>query len=182
METVCHPSLDAISVRVTSSLVGTGRIAIELRFPYGTGQITAADWTKPDAHTTTLSQPGPGEARFARRLDGDAYDVSAQLGASRTPHRGRAAHVRARSRGGDADNSGSRRPSRLRPSRGPFLRSKTRAPRRGRTGTASGRPAAPSISPAAPIRDGGNWNAASSVAVPDGHPVAPAGFRRRNRG
>jgi hypothetical protein len=78
VETVCHPSLDAVSVRVTSPLVGTGRIAIEFRFPYGTGQITAADWTKPDAHTTTLSQPGPGEARFARRLDGDAYDVSAR--------------------------------------------------------------------------------------------------------
>ena len=78
VETVCHPSLDAVSVRVTSPLVGTGQVAIEFRFPYGTGQITAADWTKPDAHTTTLSQPGPGEARFARRLDGDAYYLSAR--------------------------------------------------------------------------------------------------------
>ena len=78
VETVCHPALDAVSVRVVSPLVGTGRIAVEFRFPYGTGQMTAADWTKPDAHTTVLTRPGPGEARFARRLDGDAYHASAR--------------------------------------------------------------------------------------------------------
>ncbi|MCK7496809.1 MAG: hypothetical protein MZW92_42395 [Comamonadaceae bacterium] len=37
-------------------------MAIEFRFPYGTGQTTAADWTKPEAHTTVLSQPRPDEA------------------------------------------------------------------------------------------------------------------------
>jgi protein-glucosylgalactosylhydroxylysine glucosidase len=78
VETVCHPSLDAVSVRVTSPLVGTGRLAIELRFPYGTGQMTAADWAKPDAHTTELSQPREGEARLARRLDGDTYHAAAR--------------------------------------------------------------------------------------------------------
>jgi hypothetical protein len=75
---VCHPALDAVSVGVASPLVGTGRLAIEVRFPYGTGHITAADWTKPDAHTTVLSQPDPGRARFARRLDGDSYHATAR--------------------------------------------------------------------------------------------------------
>jgi protein-glucosylgalactosylhydroxylysine glucosidase len=75
--TVCHPALDAVGVRVASRLVDTGRIAIELRFPYGTGQATAADWSKPGAHSTVLSRPGPAEARFARRLDGDTYHASA---------------------------------------------------------------------------------------------------------
>jgi len=79
VETVCHPSLDAVSARVTSPLVRRGRIAIEWRFPYGTGQTTAADWTKPGAHTTVLSQPRPGEARFMRTLDADTYYVSARL-------------------------------------------------------------------------------------------------------
>jgi hypothetical protein len=78
VETVCHPAVDAVSVRVLSPLLGTGRLAVEIRFPYGTGQFTTADWTKPDAHTTSLSQPGPGEARFLRRLDGDAYHVAAR--------------------------------------------------------------------------------------------------------
>jgi len=78
VETVCHPLLDAVSVRVVSPLIATGRLAVEFRFPYGTGQATAADWTKPGAHTTVLTRPGPGEARFARRLDGDAYHASAR--------------------------------------------------------------------------------------------------------
>ena len=40
--------------------------------------MTAADWTKPEAHTTVLSQPRAGEARFARRLDGDTYSTTAR--------------------------------------------------------------------------------------------------------
>jgi len=78
VETVCHPTLDAMSVRVTSALAGTGRLAVEIRFAYGTGQTTAADWTKPEAHTTVLTQPRDGEARFARRLDGDTYHAAAR--------------------------------------------------------------------------------------------------------
>ncbi len=78
VETVCHPAIDAMSVRVSSPLVASGRLAVEIAFPYGTGQSTAADWTKPGAHTTVLSQPREGEARFARKLDGDAYHASAR--------------------------------------------------------------------------------------------------------
>ena len=73
VETMGHPTLDAVSVRVISPLVKTGRIAIELRFPYGTGHMTAADWTKPEAHRTVLTQPHPNEARFVRTLDADTY-------------------------------------------------------------------------------------------------------------
>ena len=51
VETMCHPSLDAVGVRVTSALLRTGRVKVALRFPYGTGQTTAADWSRPDAHT-----------------------------------------------------------------------------------------------------------------------------------
>lgn len=78
VETVCHPSIDAVSVRATSPLAGSGRLAIEIRFPYGTGQTTAADWTKPDAHTTVLRQPRDGQALFARTLDEDSYYAGAR--------------------------------------------------------------------------------------------------------
>ncbi len=73
VETVSHPALDGVGVKVRSPLLGTGRLAIEVRFPYGTGQTTAADWTRPDAHRTVLSQPHPDEARFTRTLDADSY-------------------------------------------------------------------------------------------------------------
>ena len=76
VETVSHPVLDGVGVQVRSKLLGTGRVAIEFSFPYGTGQMTAADWTKPEAHRTAFTQPGRDEARFVRTLDADTYHAS----------------------------------------------------------------------------------------------------------
>ena len=73
METLCHPRLDLVAVRVVSPLVRRGRIAIRLRFPYGTGGATAADWTRPEAHETALVRSSPGGAELERRLDDDLY-------------------------------------------------------------------------------------------------------------
>ncbi len=81
VQTAAHPSLDAVSVRADSPLIRSGRAAIEIRFPYGTGQVATADWTKPEAHTTVLTQPGPLEARFARTLDADGYVAAARWSA-----------------------------------------------------------------------------------------------------
>jgi hypothetical protein len=78
VETVCHPGRDVLAVRVTSPLTRQGRIALRLRFPYGTGQTTAADWNNPAAHQTVLARRGTAGADFARRLDGDAYHVAAR--------------------------------------------------------------------------------------------------------
>ena len=80
VETVVHPSVDAVAVRVRSRLLGTPRLSMTLRFPYGTGQMTAADWTKADAHTTTVarsSSSAPASAEFHRTLDADRYVVRA---------------------------------------------------------------------------------------------------------
>jgi len=76
--TVCHPRLDAVGVRVVSALLKTGRVKIDVRFPYGTDQTTAADWSRPDAHLTVLTQPRPNQARFVRTLDADTYYAAAQ--------------------------------------------------------------------------------------------------------
>ena len=76
VETLCHPSLDAIAVRVVSPLVGRGQIAIRLRFPYGSGDTTSADWTRPEAHETTLLRSGERSAALVRRLDDDRYHVN----------------------------------------------------------------------------------------------------------
>ena len=78
VETVCHPTLDLVAVRVTSPLVAKGQIAIELKFPYGTGAVKTADWDHPKSHETTLSQPAANRARFARKLDNDQYEVAAR--------------------------------------------------------------------------------------------------------
>jgi hypothetical protein len=77
VRTVCHPSLDAVAVEVTSPLAGRGQLAVEIHFPYGTGQTVTADWTRPEAHHTALAQPAPGTARFSRTLDADTYVADA---------------------------------------------------------------------------------------------------------
>ncbi len=77
VETMSHPTLDAVVVRVRSPLVRAGRLAIEFSFPYGTGQATAADWTQPEAHRTILTRPSSNEAQFERRLDADTYYAAA---------------------------------------------------------------------------------------------------------
>ena len=56
VETVCDPKLDAIAVHVKSPLVKSGRLAIQIHFPYGTGDTKTADWNHPDAHETILTQ------------------------------------------------------------------------------------------------------------------------------
>jgi hypothetical protein len=78
VETLCHPARDAIAVRVRSRLLQSGRVRISLRFPYGTGNVATADWTKPGAHRTVRTMRGSNAAGFARTLDADRYDASLQ--------------------------------------------------------------------------------------------------------
>ncbi len=78
VHTVCDPVTDAIAVRVKSPLLKSKRLAIEIHFPYGTGDVKTADWSQPDAHETVLLQPSVkamNEAVFSRKLDNDRYLV-----------------------------------------------------------------------------------------------------------
>jgi hypothetical protein len=75
--TLVHPAQDAIAARIESPLLATGRLRLVLAFPYGTGEASAADWTRPEAHRTTL-ESGPQSATFERRLDRDSYRATLQ--------------------------------------------------------------------------------------------------------
>ncbi len=86
VETVGHPEVDQIGVRVRSRLVRLGRLAIELRFPYGTGNASAADWTRPEAHETRVLKRRPGSAELRRTLDRDRYNVALAWGGQATLH------------------------------------------------------------------------------------------------
>ena len=77
VETVCHPDGDAIAVRVVSPLVKEKRLAIQIHFPYGTGDVATMDWTQPGAHETLLNQPDSHHADFYRKLDNDTYCAAA---------------------------------------------------------------------------------------------------------
>ena len=78
VQTICLPDSDAIAVQVFSPLIREKRLAVRIHFPYGTGETITADWGHPEAHTTTLSQPGPDQAEFVRKLDNDEYFVAAR--------------------------------------------------------------------------------------------------------
>ena len=84
VETVCDPNLDAIAVRVKSPLLKPGRLAIQVHFPYGTGETVTADWSQPEAHETVLNQPQPSQVDFFRKLDNDAYFAAARWTAGAT--------------------------------------------------------------------------------------------------
>jgi hypothetical protein len=74
VETCAHPDYDALAVQIDSPLVASGRLSVELAFPYGSPQSSGANWKKPDAHTTRLTQ-GDRQADFDRQLDDDRYVV-----------------------------------------------------------------------------------------------------------
>jgi hypothetical protein len=69
VETCCHPTADMIAVRVI------GRIPVVFEFPYGSGAMNAADWTRPNKHTTQQLEGGPNFSVLDRRLDSDSYNV-----------------------------------------------------------------------------------------------------------
>ncbi len=81
VETLCDAGQDAIAVRVVSPLAQSGRLGIKIHFPYGTGAIKTADWSKPEAHETILHRNGNQAARFSRKLDNDIYQVNAHWSA-----------------------------------------------------------------------------------------------------
>ena len=73
VQTCADPARDGLAVRVESPTLGEGSAAVRLAFPYGSPAVGAADWTKPDAHTTALERVETNGARFVRTLDADRY-------------------------------------------------------------------------------------------------------------
>lgn len=69
VETCCHPTRDVVAVRFSRPLT------IALTFPYGSPGLSGADWQKPSAHETKMTQAGH-RADFARKLDMDQYVAS----------------------------------------------------------------------------------------------------------
>ncbi len=76
VQTVCHPQRDLLAVRIESPLIADNRLSLFLRFPYGSEVWrNAADWEKPDRHTTSL-RVNENQALFTRILDDDRYYVN----------------------------------------------------------------------------------------------------------
>jgi hypothetical protein len=77
VQTSCHPELNQIAVHITSGLIASGQLAVELSFPYGNGsfQGNGADWGRPEAHRTQMAMHGR-RADFTRTMDAGRYHAA----------------------------------------------------------------------------------------------------------
>lgn len=76
--TACHPSVDAIGISVTSDLISTGQIKVFIDFPYAdSGNMTqyVGDYSKPAAHSSTISNIKKNSVEIVRKMDDAEYFV-----------------------------------------------------------------------------------------------------------
>ncbi len=69
-ETCCHPTEDLIAVTVQ------GSVPVVFEFPYASPAMNAADWTRPERHSTILRETTPNRIDLERRLDDTTYTVA----------------------------------------------------------------------------------------------------------
>nr|WP_319475117.1 hypothetical protein [uncultured Sphaerochaeta sp.] len=75
VHTLCHPRQDQLSFRVRASLLAKGTLNLAIRFPYPSHDITASNYTKPDAHHSELIDNGRGRYCIKRTVDTMQYEV-----------------------------------------------------------------------------------------------------------
>ncbi len=78
VETCCHPHFDMLSVEISSTLVELTRLAVVFDFPFGSPQMSAADWSKPQAHTSTVLRQTSRRLDIQRELDRDKYAATVE--------------------------------------------------------------------------------------------------------
>jgi hypothetical protein len=72
VRTCCHPDVDAIAVKIESSLLASNALAVRIAFPYGSSEVDMADWNSPAKHRTVCEKTDR-RADFSRALDADSY-------------------------------------------------------------------------------------------------------------
>jgi hypothetical protein len=94
VKTCADPEADRAAFEIQASPAGESGFSVLLAFPYGSPEMSGADFAAPGRHSTGMTCVKPGrEWRFARRLDRDSYGCSvecgteAQLSETRDPHR-----------------------------------------------------------------------------------------------
>lgn len=72
--TYCHPDLDMVSSKITSPLIDAGRLKVNFRFPYPTGNHSdwGCDWSSPQQHKTSMTTSA-SSAIFERNIDSTTY-------------------------------------------------------------------------------------------------------------
>lgn len=75
VRTACHNrGRDMLAFSIESEALRTGELTVELRFPYGSPDITASDWNSAGLHGTELLSGGE-TTLLRRQLDRDVYYI-----------------------------------------------------------------------------------------------------------
>ena len=77
--TTVHPDIDALSIKIRSSLFREGELSLSVRFPYGSHEMSGADWTNEDRHVTDLYRNSDSSFLFARKMDEFVYTTSVEF-------------------------------------------------------------------------------------------------------
>ena len=75
--TLAHPSLAAVSYRITSSLLKKHQAGVTIRLPYPTGKHAddAADWSQPDRHQSRIVIQDANHAEIQHQIDNTTYYI-----------------------------------------------------------------------------------------------------------
>lgn len=76
IKTAVHPDLDLLAVAIDSSLIGAQRLSVRFAFPYGSPEMAAAAWDKPDRHRTKAISDSRNGVRLQRTFETDEYQVA----------------------------------------------------------------------------------------------------------
>jgi protein-glucosylgalactosylhydroxylysine glucosidase len=78
VRTCVHPTLDTVAVTIESPLITKQLLGISISFPYGSANMSAADWARVNSHRTTVDRRSANHFVFQRELDEDRYAASIQ--------------------------------------------------------------------------------------------------------
>src|SRR5205823_9452198 len=76
VKTSVHPQLDLLAVRIQSPLFDEGRLSVRFTFPYGSREMNAADWSRPEHHRSEIIGQNRNAVRFHRKFETDEYQVA----------------------------------------------------------------------------------------------------------
>ena len=80
VKTACHPNRDLIGVSIKSELINSGRLSVELEFPFASASNSRGGdyigiWNQPGLHQTEIDIKN-NQVNLSRILDNDKYYVS----------------------------------------------------------------------------------------------------------
>jgi len=76
VRTVVHPTIDLLAVSIESRLIRDGRLAVRFAFPYGSSEMSAANWEHGERHQTQRIDQTGNDVQLQRTLDDDRYYVA----------------------------------------------------------------------------------------------------------